>query len=647
MANRYFRNAGTSFNDTNNWSTTSGGGGGASIPSTTDIAIFDVNSGNCTIDVEISILGLTAVGYLNTLTQGNKEVNIGTSGVAWGVGTFVGSNSYAIFVTGSFVQTNGTFTSTKDILTVYKNFTLTAGTFTPNSGTVTLFGSDACTITNGNFYNLIIDKVGLFNTVLSGNCTVNNTFTHKHGDKFSGSDFILNKDVVFLSTTQEKSSNKFLFNTAGTSLVSGAGNITCVFTVSHASRTISFQEDMHFNGDYVYTAGTVTWNSYTAIFQLDNPSAVTSGTFYNLTINKPNSSFTIVTANTIVTNKLRIEIIDNLNGLAIEVRGDIYYSTLTTSATSTGIIVNGTGAQAISGTGFLGVPVTVTKATGTLTFTSDVKLYGTKNWTTTLGAVDQSYYSLELGGDFSQTGGTHFVNEGKCIFRNFSLSGTGVFKEGKKGTYITGTTFTISAGTYVYDLRGGIFATSGTSNLTLNVGANFLGNIEFSRGAGLMIISANLNLAGFFRKNTTSDVGGIWGASVYTVKIGGNYELYGTAQKTSLATSLNWELNGSGNQRIYAENEYLDSGLWTINKTSGKVGMLSNIIQDNKINADNTNCHFTLTSGILCTGGYNLTVDGTLTFASGTLVQKVAPTVFTYNSIVQTGSTTVDMVGNC
>lgn len=41
MADRYWVAAASNWNDTANWSTTSGGSGGASIPGSSDVAIFD------------------------------------------------------------------------------------------------------------------------------------------------------------------------------------------------------------------------------------------------------------------------------------------------------------------------------------------------------------------------------------------------------------------------------------------------------------------------------------------------------------------------------------------------------------------------------------------------------------------------------
>ena len=49
MANRYFVGSGNT-NDTARWSTSSDGAGGASVPTENDIAYFDANSGDATVN---------------------------------------------------------------------------------------------------------------------------------------------------------------------------------------------------------------------------------------------------------------------------------------------------------------------------------------------------------------------------------------------------------------------------------------------------------------------------------------------------------------------------------------------------------------------------------------------------------------------
>ncbi len=99
MANRFNINAGD-WNTDANWSTTTGGAGGASFPIVGDDAIFDSNSGNCTLDANAAcdnIVATVAGAYASTFNAagfdmdvgGNCELNAGT----WTLGSgtwFVG-----------------------------------------------------------------------------------------------------------------------------------------------------------------------------------------------------------------------------------------------------------------------------------------------------------------------------------------------------------------------------------------------------------------------------------------------------------------------------------------------------------------------------------------------------------------------------
>ena len=68
MADRYFINVGTNWNDSANWSDTSGGTGGFSIPSPTDDVFFDANSGDCTVDSGSYCQDLDFTGYIGTFS---------------------------------------------------------------------------------------------------------------------------------------------------------------------------------------------------------------------------------------------------------------------------------------------------------------------------------------------------------------------------------------------------------------------------------------------------------------------------------------------------------------------------------------------------------------------------------------------------
>src|ERR1051325_4646464 len=74
-ANRFWVGGGptSQFNATanTNWSTTSGGANNASVPGSTDVAIFDANSPDCTIGNFPTIQSMTLTGYTGTMTVSN------------------------------------------------------------------------------------------------------------------------------------------------------------------------------------------------------------------------------------------------------------------------------------------------------------------------------------------------------------------------------------------------------------------------------------------------------------------------------------------------------------------------------------------------------------------------------------------------
>lgn len=84
MADRYNVEAGD-WNTDAKWAVASGGAGGASFPTAGDDAIFDDNSGNCTLDATAACDALTigTVGalYTGTLDAGSDDVDIGSGGL--------------------------------------------------------------------------------------------------------------------------------------------------------------------------------------------------------------------------------------------------------------------------------------------------------------------------------------------------------------------------------------------------------------------------------------------------------------------------------------------------------------------------------------------------------------------------------------
>ena len=103
MANRYWVTGGTgNWNSTTNWSTASGGASGASVPSTSDAAIFNASSGagTATLDISPTVQTLTMTGFTGTLAFGTNTISLNSTGTVFtGVTTMTVTGTPLIILT--------------------------------------------------------------------------------------------------------------------------------------------------------------------------------------------------------------------------------------------------------------------------------------------------------------------------------------------------------------------------------------------------------------------------------------------------------------------------------------------------------------------------------------------------------------------
>ena len=163
-ATRYWvGGASTSWTNTANWGTSSGGGAPASVPGTSDIAVFDAGSGaNCILSgsITVSSLSLTS-GFSRTFIQGNNIIYI-SGNSQWAGGTF--SGGAANFTnTGTFNLSGTSFTSPSASLVVSGTFSYTGGSFIHNNGTIRLSTNSFSVIGSPQFYNLGL--IPYYNTI--------------------------------------------------------------------------------------------------------------------------------------------------------------------------------------------------------------------------------------------------------------------------------------------------------------------------------------------------------------------------------------------------------------------------------------------------------------------------------------------------
>lgn len=83
-ATYYWVGTSGNWNSRANWSSVSGGAGNAGVPGINDVAIFDVKSGDCSVNIAVQIATLQTISYTKTLTINstltvtNTDVNGGT-----------------------------------------------------------------------------------------------------------------------------------------------------------------------------------------------------------------------------------------------------------------------------------------------------------------------------------------------------------------------------------------------------------------------------------------------------------------------------------------------------------------------------------------------------------------------------------------
>lgn len=215
MANRYWvGGAGTwSSANTANWSTTSGGAGGASVPASTDDAIFDTNSGTGTVTTAASI---TVNGLM--LDNGNSiTVSLGA----------------AIVSATSINVRQGTLTT--------NNYNVTAAFFTSVSTAIRAinFGSSTVTLSSSTALNFATTETLAFNAGTS-QITISNAGATFNGD---GQTFY---NVSFTSTA---------ITTATINGANSFNNLTIAGRASVGVSVASITSDQNIGGTLTLSAG--------------------------------------------------------------------------------------------------------------------------------------------------------------------------------------------------------------------------------------------------------------------------------------------------------------------------------------------------------------------------------------------------------
>ena len=559
---------------------------------------------------------LVATGTL-TLTDGRINVNNGGTIEAQGAvsiaSTFDGGNA-TLLISGA-----ATRTVTLPVGAGIPALTVNAPNVTLNAsgapGTITfsepLDIQSAASFTNG-AVNFIFSNAFAFGAATnftpgSGDLTFNNTFTQTGGTFTAGS---------------------------------GALNFNSTFTLNGGtfnapSGTLAFAGDVTIKPAATFNpnGGTVAFTGSSSVSINPANPASASSTLNNITVNKTGGAVVLLNSTTLVATGM-LTLTDGRinvnNGGTIEAQGEVSIASTFDGGNAT-LLISGAATRTVTLPVGAGIPaltvnapnvtLNASGAPGTITFSEPLDVQSAASFTNgavnfvfsrpfTLGAVDFTPGSgdLTFNSSFTQTGGTFGVGSGALNFNStFTLNG-GTFNA-PSGILTFASNVTIAAAA-TFNPNGGTVAFAGSLGATLTVPASLtLNNITVNKTDGVVVFI-----------NSTSTLVATGTLSLtdgrITVNNGATIDARGAVSIASTfdGSQADLSFSGSANQTFTNNGGANPTGTWTINKTSGKVTLASNLILSNSQPLN-------ITSGTLDQGAsFNLQTSNTLTIgAAGTL----------------------------
>ncbi len=279
MANRFFRNVGTGWGTSTNWSTTDGGGADAAVPVAGDaVFLTALSNALCSVAASSACGSVNCTGYTGTLAFGANTITL--SGLA-------GVNSVTFSSGMTITATSGTIISNQSGGTSI--WTANGKTF---PSTIVLNGSSSPVFSFADAWNITgaLSLGGGTKTLGgAGSITVGTNLT-VNADTAGGCTVILGGTGTWSGTNTL--SNNLTINTSGTITLSGtlsysaSGSRTLTYTagtVSAGSSTLSLEGDCTLN-----TAG-ISWFNVTlnaAMTVTNNSLCTITGTLTHVTGNK-------------------------------------------------------------------------------------------------------------------------------------------------------------------------------------------------------------------------------------------------------------------------------------------------------------------------------------------------------------------------
>ncbi|MBK7892525.1 MAG: DUF2341 domain-containing protein [Bdellovibrionales bacterium] len=419
------------------WST-AGNWTNNTIPGASDIAYFNGSCTNCnaTVNSAISVKGIVmASSYTGTITQSNT-MTLGASGWSVAGGAFVGGSS-AITITGSFVQSGGTFTSTSaTITTITGAWTVSGGTFNHGSGTVKINNGSsnyhqALTPGTANYNNVYIDGWGSTHA-LTGTWNVTGTLTvgEGYGGNLNGGTILATGNVNFVNKGYNGTTLIKLVGSTSQTVTSVSTAFSPAFEIDSTGGTVTFSGYVNMSNSYKYTAGTVDTGTSTIAFRRDDcsPTSVTPGAinYYNITFDGY-CSFQTITGTLTVNGTLTFDDTysagGGISGGTIVANGPVTSLGFGKGGGTTLLKIGGSGNQTITGVSTSRFPIFEIASTGGV-----VTLAGTlrfaKNFTYTSGTIDGGTSTLAFYGYGGGATGT-ITSTAAATFNNLTFDGYG------------------------------------------------------------------------------------------------------------------------------------------------------------------------------------------------------------------------------
>ena len=489
MANRFWVTGGTGdWSSTTNWSATSGGASGASVPSTSDAALFDANSGagTATVDSSVIIQTLTMTGFTGTLAFGTNSISLNSTGAI-----FVGSTAMTVTGVPLIICTNSSATSRAILPGIVTeansiSFRVTAGTGT--------FGANASHAVRDLDFTDGVNPTGYAGAFGASGITIYGSFKASTG------------------MTQTAGTGAMTFAaTSGTKTITSAGvTFDRPFTVNSPGATIQLQDNLTMGSTraFTLTAGTldlVTRTLSTGLF-VSNNSNVRTLAFGTGNITVTGSGATVFNGGGSTNTGITVTGTPNVNltysgstgtrtitGGARSVLTESQTFNFNVSAGSDIIVLNNANAfRSLNFTGFAG-----TLTNNSVTVFGNLNIASGMTLTASANAIT-----------FAATSGTQQITtSGKTLDFPLTFNGVGgTFAFQDALTQGSTRTFTITAGTV--QLKDGVTSTVG-SFVANNANVKFLQSTTLGSQATLSQASGTVNVVDL----TIRDINAVGGAS--------------------------------------------------------------------------------------------------------------------------------------